>query len=141
MFHFNLPLAKFLTAVVLSPSNNTIQLSNYHSYNSKNTKVTQIQQIRTKKTLIFSNIFTCCLSSNSSFKWTIYAHFELIFFKTFKVPHSKSHIYAVNFEDSEDQKLLSITEKQLYRSSQTCINSTEAGEVKAKNADCIVPSL
>lgn len=46
-----------------------------------------------------------------------------------------------NFGDSEDQKLLTITENQLYRPSQTCINCTEAGKVKAKNADNTVPSL
>lgn len=45
-----------------------------------------------------------------------------------------------NSEDSEDQKLLTVTEKQLYMLSQTCINCTEAGKVKAKNADNIVPS-
>lgn len=39
-----------------------------------------------------------------------------------------------NFEDSEDQKWFTITEKPFYRPSQTWVNSVEAGKVKAKNA-------
>lgn len=63
------------------------------------------------------------------------------FKKLFKCLILKVTFMQSNIEDSEDQKLLTITEKQLYRPSQTCINCTEAGKVKAKNADTIVPSL
>lgn len=63
------------------------------------------------------------------------------FKKLFKSLVLKVTFMQSNIEDSEDQKLLTITEKQLYRPSQTCINCTEAGKVKAKNADNIVPSL
>lgn len=63
------------------------------------------------------------------------------FKKLFKSLVLKVTFMQSNIEDSEDQKLLTITEKQLYRPSQTCINCTEARKVKAKNADNIVPSL
>lgn len=39
-----------------------------------------------------------------------------------------------NFEDSKDQNLFAITEKQFHRPSQTWINCIEAGNVKNKNA-------